>query len=110
MQLLIQRIFRSLKGCGLCPDGIIRFFGKKCLKNALYKGFYQTKVVKNQNLQLLCYVIFFDILHHYGVIADSRICSVSRKYCTVLWNRFFFFLFCYFFYLFIYFLILDNDN
>ena len=36
-QLLVQRLFRSPKGCGLCPDGIIRYFGKKCLKNALYK-------------------------------------------------------------------------
>ena len=52
--------------------------------------FYQTEVVKNQNLQLLCYVIFFDILHHYGVIVASQICSVSRKYCAVLRNRFFF--------------------
>ena len=54
------------------------------------KFFYQTIVVTNQNLQLLCYVIFFDILHHYGVIAASQICSVSRKYCAVLRNRFFF--------------------
>ena len=66
------------------------FFGKKCLKNALYRSFCQTKVVTNQNLQLLCYVTFFDILHHYGVIAASQICSVSRKYCAVLRNRFFF--------------------
>ena len=50
--------------------------------------FYQTKVVTNHNLQLLCYVTFFDILHHYGVIAASLICSVSRKYCAVLQNRF----------------------
>ena len=55
------------------------------------KCFFQTEVVKNQYLQLLCYVIFFDILHHYGVIAASQICSVSRKYCAVLRNRFFFF-------------------
>ena len=54
------------------------------------KFFFQTEVVTNQNLQLLCYVIFFDILHHYGVIAASQICSVSRKYCAVLRNRFFF--------------------
>ena len=80
--------FRSPKGCGLCPDGIIRFFGKKCLKNALYKIFFQTEVVKSENLQLSCYVIFFDILHHYGVIVASQICSVSRKYCAVLRNRF----------------------
>ena len=53
------------------------------------KMFYQTKVVTNQNLQLLCYVTFFDILHHYGVVAASQICSVSRKYCAVLQNRFF---------------------
>ena len=89
----MQRLFRSPKGCGLCPDGIIRFFDKKCLKNALYKiFFYQTKVVKNQILQLLCYLIFFDILHHYRVIVASQICSVSRKYCAVLRNKFFSFL------------------
>ena len=85
----LQRLFRSPKGCGLCPDGMIRFFGKKCLKNALYKFFFQTEVVKNQNLQLLYYVIFFDILHHYGVIAASQIRSVSRKYCAVVRNRFY---------------------
>ena len=56
------------------------------------KLFYQTKVVKSQIFQLLCYVIFFDILHHYGVIVASQICSVSRKYCAVLRNRFFFLL------------------
>ena len=39
-QLLVQRLFRLPKGCGLCPDGIIRFFDKKCLKNALYKLFF----------------------------------------------------------------------
>ena len=55
----------------------------------MYKVFYQIKVVTNPNLQLLCYVIFFDILHHYGVIAASQICSVSTKYCAVLRNRFF---------------------
>ena len=49
---------------------------------------YQIKVVTNQYSQLLCYVIFFDILHHYGVIAASQICSLSRKYCAVLRNRF----------------------
>ena len=81
--------FDRPKGFGLWPDSIIWFFGKKCLKNALYKIVFQTKVVKNQNLQLLCYEIFFDILHHYGVIAASQICSVSRKYCAVLRNRFF---------------------
>ena len=39
-------------------------------------------------MQLLCYVICFDILHHYGVITASQICSMSRKYCAVLRNRF----------------------
>ena len=52
------------------------------------KFYSQPEVVRNQNLQLLCYVIFFDILDHYGVIAASQICSVSRKYCAVLRNRF----------------------
>ena len=47
------------------------------------KFFYQTEVVKNQNLQLLCYVIFFDILHHYGVIAASQICSVEKVLCRL---------------------------
>ena len=87
--LSVQNLFRSPYGCGLCPDSTIRFFGKKCLKNAFYKSLCQTKVVINQNLQLLCYVTFFDILHHYGVIAASQICSVPRKYCAVLRNRFF---------------------
>ena len=54
------------------------------------KLFCQIKIITNQNLQLLCYVISFDILHHCGVIAASQICSVSRKYCAVLRNRFFF--------------------
>ena len=47
------------------------------------KWFYQTEVVKNQNLQLLCYVIFFDILHHYGVIVASQICSVEKVLCRL---------------------------
>ena len=45
--------------------------------------FYQTKVVTNQNLQLLYYVTFFDILHHYGVIAASLICSVEKVLCRL---------------------------
>ena len=56
------------------------------------KFYFQPEVVRNQNLQLLCYVIFFDILHHYGVIAASQI-SVSRKYYAVLRKIFFFLLF-----------------
>ena len=66
------------------------FLVKSALKMRCAKLFYQTKVVTNQNLQLLCYVRFFDILHHYGVIAASQICSASRKYCAVLRNRFFY--------------------
>ena len=47
------------------------------------KLFYQTEVVTNQNLQLLGYVTFFDILHHYGVIAASLICSVEKVLCRL---------------------------
>ena len=51
------------------------FFGEKCLKNVSYKKNFQTKVVINQKLHLLCNVTFFDILHHFGVIAASQICT-----------------------------------
>ena len=64
------------------------FFGEKCLKSALYKIFLPDKSCYPL---LLCDVTFFNILHHYGVITASQICSVSRKYCAVLRNRFFFF-------------------
>ena len=90
-QLLVQKHFWSPNGCGLCPVITIRFFGEKCLKNTLYKICLPNKVVTNQYSQLLCYATFFDILHHYGVIAASQICSVSRKYC-ILRNRFLYFL------------------
>ena len=53
-QLLMQKIYGSLQGLGICPDGTIRFFGNKCLKDAFYKHLYQTKVVTNQNSELLC--------------------------------------------------------
>ena len=66
------------------------FLVKSALKVGCTKFSYQTKVVTNQYLQLLCNVTFFDILHHYGVIAAFQICSASRKYCAVLRNRFFF--------------------
>ena len=74
----------------VCPECTIQFFGEKCLKNALYRNFFQTKVITNQKPQLLCYVTFFDISRHFRVIAASEICSVSesRKYCAVLRNRF----------------------
>ena len=64
------------------------FLVKSTLKMRCTKFSYQIKVVTNKYPQLLCYVTFFDILHHYGVIAASQICSVSRKYCAVLRNRF----------------------
>ena len=47
------------------------FLVKSALKVRCTKFSYQTKVVKNQYPQLLCNVTFFDILHHYGVIAAS---------------------------------------
>ena len=43
------------------------FLVKSALKMRCTKFSYQTKVVTNQYPQLLYYVIFFDILHHYGV-------------------------------------------
>ena len=65
------------------------FLVKSALKVRCTKFSYQTKVVTNQYSKLLCDVTFFDILHHYGVIAASQICSASRKHCVVLRNRFF---------------------
>ena len=61
------------------------------------KLFYKTKVVTNQNLQLLCYVTFFDILHHYRVIVASQICSVEKVLCRHTEQIFFFYLFIYLF-------------
>ena len=55
----------------------------------LYINSFQINVVTNQKTQRLCYATFFTILSHFGVIAASQICSVSRKYCAVLQNRFF---------------------
>ena len=55
------------------------------------KLFVQTKVVTNQSLHLLCYVTFFDILHHYGVIAASLICSVEKVLWRLTEQIFFFF-------------------
>ena len=65
----MQNIFWSPRGFGLCPYGKIRFFGKKYLKNAFYRNCFQTKVVTNQDSQLLYYVTFFNILRHFGDIA-----------------------------------------
>ena len=65
---------------------------KSALKMCCTKKKIQTKVVTNQKPQLLCYVTFFVILHHFGVIAASQICSVSvsRQYCADIRNRVFF--------------------
>ena len=54
------------------------FLVKSALKMRCTKFVYQTNVVTNQNFKLLCYVTFFDISHHYGVIAASLICSVEK--------------------------------
>ena len=59
------------------------FLVKSALKVRCTKFSYQTKVVTNQYLQLLCNVTFFDILHHYGVIAASQICSVEKVLCRL---------------------------
>ena len=85
-----KNIFDCRTGVASALIAQFGFLVKSALKMRCTNFFYQTKVVTNQNLQLLCYVTFFDILHHYGAIAASQICSVSRKYCAVLRNRFFF--------------------
>ena len=54
----------------------------KCVVQNI-KYFCQTKVVTNQNPQHLCNVTFFDILHRYGVIAASQICSVEKVLCRL---------------------------
>ena len=92
----MQNVFDRPMGVASALIAQFGFLVKSALKMRCTKCFYQTKVVTNQNLQLLCYVTFFDILRHYGVIAVSQICSLSRKYCAVLRNRFF----CLFFYMF----------
>ena len=81
------------------------FLVKSALKMRCTKFFfYQSKVVTNQNLQLLCYVTFFDILQHYEVIAASQICSVYRESIVPSYGTDFFFppfplSFCYYIYL-----------
>ena len=91
-ELLVQFFFFFLlpHGFGLCPDCPIRFFSEKCLKSALYKNVFWTKFVTDQKPQLL--LIFFNTLHHFGVVAGFQIFSVcvSRKYCAVLGNRLFY--------------------
>ena len=67
------------------------FLVKSGLKGRCTKFFYQTKVVTNQYPQLLCNVTFFDILHHYGVIAASQRCSVEKVLCRLREQIFSFF-------------------
>ena len=66
------------------------FLAKSDLKMRCTKYFCQKEIVRNQNPQLLCYVIFFDILHHYGVIAAFQICSVEKVLCRLTEQIFFF--------------------
>ena len=77
------------KGVTSALRGQFGFWAKSALKRHCTKCFFQTEVVKNQNLQLLCYVIFFDIVHHYGVIAASQICSVEKVLCRLTEQIFF---------------------
>ena len=87
--LIAQRVWRPT-GVASALKAQFGFLVKSALKVRCTKFSYRTKVVTNQYPQLLCNGTFFDILHHYGVIAASQICSVSRKYCAVLRNRFFY--------------------
>ena len=44
------------------------FLAKSALKMRCTKLFFQTIVVTYQKPQLLCYVTFFNILHHFGFV------------------------------------------
>ena len=88
-QLLVKNLFDRLTDVASALMAQFGFLAKNALIMRCTKLFYRTKGVLNQNPQLLYNVTFFDILHHYGVIAASLICSVSRKYCAVLRDRFF---------------------
>ena len=66
------------------------FLVKSALKMRCTKFLYQTKVITNQYPQLLCYVTFFDILHHYGVIAASLYVVCVEKVLCRLTEQFFF--------------------
>ena len=86
---LCKNVFDRPMGVASALIAQFVFLVKSALKVRCTKFSYQTEVVTNQYSQLLCNVIFFNILHHYGVIAASQICSASRKYCAILRNRFF---------------------
>ena len=83
-----KNFFDRPKGVASALIAQFSFLVKSALKVHCTKFSYQTKVVTNQYSLLLSIVTFFDISHHYGVIAASQIYSVSRKYCAVLRNRF----------------------
>ena len=78
---------------GVAPALIAQFgfLVKSALKIRCTNLFCQTKVVTNQNPQLLCYVTFFDILYHFGVIAASQICSCRESIVPSYGTDFFFF-------------------
>ena len=101
-QKLLQITIRNFwcKNLFDCPTGVVSaliaqfvFLVKSALKMRCTAFFYETKVVTNQNSQLLCYLTFVDILHHYGVIAASQICSVFEKVFCRLTEQIFLFLF-----------------
>ena len=77
-QLSVPKFFWLPHRFGLCPDCTIRFFGESAFKMCCTKKKkFKTKVVINQKPQLLCYVTFFDILCHFGVIVASQIGYVA---------------------------------
>ena len=84
-----KNIFGRPAGVASALKAQCGFLVKSALKMRCTNLFYQTKAVTNQNLQLLCYVRFFDILHHYGVIAASQICSVEKVLCRLTEQIFF---------------------
>ena len=74
-----KNVFDRPTGVASALIAQLGFLVKSALKVRCTKFSCQTKVVTNQYPLLLCNVTFYDILHHYGVIAASQICSVSRK-------------------------------
>ena len=79
---------KSASGCGLCRDSTIRFFGEKCLKNALYNNFFQTKVATNHNRQLLVQNFFWS--HHVcGLCPDSTIQFLAKSSLKMRCTNFF---------------------
>ena len=62
-----KNVFDRPTGVASALTAQLGFLVKSALKMSCTEFSYQTKVVTNQYLQLLCYVTFFDIVHHYGV-------------------------------------------